>query len=225
MEVQPPSRDPLHADVWVLAKNCILAFVGLVGAMIVASTSLYFPPQFKFGFLFGRESYFFSWYAVAFYAHVTSAPIALFAGLMQSIDWLRSRFLCLHRRIGYVYVVTVLFFAIPSGLAMSLKADGGIVASLGFAGLAVATFLTTTIGYWKARKGEYDWHKKWMTRSYILVCSAVQLRFMAAIVNYFDVEFITYSAMSWLCWLPSLMLYEGWERYKLYKSGRRTNCG
>ena len=70
----------------IVTKTCILIFVALVGVLIVATSIAYFPPNFGFGFLLGRDSYFYSWYAIAFYIHVLSSPIALFLGLIQSIE-------------------------------------------------------------------------------------------------------------------------------------------
>jgi uncharacterized membrane protein len=191
-----------------VTKVCILTFVLWVGALIVASSSYYFPPQFEFGFLVGREPYFYSWYAVAFYSHVISAPFALLAGLAQSSDTLRRRFPTLHRGVGKFYVLVVLVFVAPSGLAMSTKALGGTSSMLGFASLSVATAASTWMGFTAARQGEFSRHQRWMTRSFILLCSAVLLRFLAAVANRFELDFLTYGAMAWLCWLPSLAVYE-----------------
>ena len=195
------------ASVWTVTKTCILAFVAVVGILIILTSVAYFPATFEFGFLQGRESYFYSWYAVVFYVHVISSPITLFLGMVQSIDWVRKRYLKLHRSLGYAYVLLVIVFAAPSGLAMSIKAGGGNIAVIGFAALALATGFTTWRGYDAARQGQFVKHQQWMTRSYLLICSAVLLRFIAALTNQFDLK-ITYGAMAWLSWLPSLVIYE-----------------
>lgn len=195
------------AVLWTVTKICILSLIALVGILIVLTSLAYFPPKFSFGFLRGREAYFYSWYAIAFYVHVITSPLALFLGLMQSIDRVRNRHPKVHRSCGYIYVLIVLLFATPSGLAMSIKADGGTVAVIGFAALAIATAFSTWQGFSAARCGRFVKHRQWMTRSYLLICSAVLLRFMATLTNQFELN-ITYGAMAWLSWLPSLMIYE-----------------
>lgn len=195
------------AHIWTVTKICILAFVAVVGILIVLTSMAYFPPRFDFGFLQGRESYFFSWYAVAFYIHVVSSPLTLFLGMAQSIEWLRNRHLNLHRSLGYAYVLLVIGFAAPSGLVMSVKAEGDNVAVVGFATLAIATVYTTWQGFVAVRRGRIDRHQQWMNRSYLLICSAVLLRFIAGVTNHFELG-ISYGAMAWLSWLPSLVVYE-----------------
>jgi len=204
----------LLACFWTVTKTCILSFIALFGGLIVLTSFAYFPPQFDFGFLIGRQSYFYSWYAVAFYAHVISSPIVLFLGLAQSIAWLRNRSRRVHRMIGYGYTVAVLLFAVPSGLAMSVKANGGVSAATAFALLAIWTSVATWQGFRWARRGDFVKHQQWMTRSYLLICSAVLLRLFAAVAARFELDFVTYSAMAWLSWLPSLLIYEAILRWK-----------
>ena len=195
------------ADLPRVAKCCALLFVAFISCLIALSAIKYFPAQFEFGFLVGRESYFYSWYAVAFYVHVVSSPVAIGIGTLQSISWLRRRRIAWHRRLGNVYVLLVLLLATPSGLAMAFRANeaGAVMA---FATLAVATFGSTWAGYRAAVAGRIREHGQWMTRSYLLMCSAVLLRFFAAIVNAFELYWISYSALAWLSWLPSLLIYE-----------------
>jgi uncharacterized membrane protein len=94
------------------------------------------------------------------------------------VTWVRKRHLKLHRALGKAYVLLVLFFAAPSGLAMSIKADRDPLAVVGFAALAVATGVTTWLGFIAAKGGRIAKHQQWMTRSYLLICSAVLLRFI-----------------------------------------------
>ncbi len=199
---------------WSVTKTCILSLIALVGGLIVLTSFAYFPPQFDFGFLIGRQSYFYSWYAVAFYIHVISSPIALFLGLVQSVDWLRNRSRSVHRTIGYGYTIAVIVFAAPSGLAMSVKANGGVSAATAFALLAIWTSVATWRGFSWARRGDFVKHQEWMTRSYLLICSAVLLRFFAAVAARFELDFLTYGEMAWLSWLPSLLIYEAILRWK-----------
>ena len=211
--------DPL-ARLWTVTKTCILLFVALIGVLIIVTSFAYFPPQFDFGFLLGRDAYFFSWYAIVFYIHVISSPIALFIGLIQSVEWLRKRSHRVHQALGYGYVCIVLLFTAPSGLAMSIKASGGSSAIIGFSLLAIATFVTTLSGFRAARLGRFIRHRQWMTRSYLLICSAVVLRLIAAVCAQLELDHITYGAMAWLSWLPSLLIYETVLRVHGYRIAR-----
>ena len=79
------------ANVWTVTKTCILAFVAVVGILIILTSVAYFPPTFAYGFLRGRQEYFYSWYAVVFYIHVISSPVALFLGMVVGgVGWLAS---------------------------------------------------------------------------------------------------------------------------------------
>ncbi len=195
------------ADLPRVTKCCAMVFVAVVSGLIVLSALKYFPAQFEFGFLRGREAYFYSWYAVAFYLHVVASPIAIAIGSAQSLAWLRRSRPELHRRLGVAYAWIALLLVAPSGLAMAFKA-GEAIAIAGFAVLAIATFACTWLGY----RAGVDWrlreHGRWMTRSYLLMCSAVMLRFLAAIVNTFELDWISYGALAWLSWLPMLVIYE-----------------
>lgn len=190
-------------------KTCLLAFVAWIGLLIYFSILAYFPPQFSYGFLEGRQDYFYGWYAAAFYIHIISAPAVLLIGLIQSITWVRNRYPKLHRYVGLTYVWITLLFAMPSGLAMSLKTPGGVTAALPFAVLGVATISTTTIGLISAKRHRYDQHQRWMTRSFLLMCSAVTLRMLAETVNYFGLGgYVSYAMLAWLSWVPALIVYE-----------------
>ena len=198
------------ADLPSVSKACLLTFVSSVAFLIVLSSVKYFPAQFEIGFLVGRESYFYSWYAVAFYAHVISSPIALAICVVQSIRWLRRTRLRLHQRLGKAYVWIVLAVVSPSGLMMATKA-GSAFAIAGFATLAVLLWATTWIAFRHALLGRISQHGQWMMRSFVLMSSAVVLRLLAAIVNTFEIEWIPYGAMAWLSWLPTLLAYEVFE--------------
>ncbi len=214
------SPNQTSVRLWAVTKVCILVFVAIIGILVVLTAFTYFPPQFKFGFLYGREAYFFSWYAVAFYIHIVSSPLALFIGLIQSVDSIRKRSRKFHQALGYSYVCIVLLFTAPSGLAMSTKANGGSSAVFAFAVLAIATFLSTWRGFHAARVGKFTKHRQWMTRSYLLICSAVQLRLIAALCAELKLDYITYDAMAWLSWLPSLLVYETILRTRDYRIAR-----
>jgi len=83
----------------------------------------------------------------------------------------------------------------------------------------VATWSSTWIGFKAAEAGQFQRHGEWMTRSFLLMCSAVVLRLLAAIVDTLEVSSVSYGVLAWLSWLPMLVAYELLMRLRL---GDRT---
>ena len=90
-----------------------------------------------------------------------------------------------------------------SGLYIAYYANGGIVAQLGFTGLALSWLYTTSKAYLTIRRKEIDNHRKWMIRSYALTFAAVTLRIWLPMLQYgFGMEFESaYVIIAWLCWV------------------------
>jgi hypothetical protein len=89
-------------------------------------------------------------------------------------------------------VGVVLLVLVPSGLVMSAFAATGVVAGLGFATLAVATAACAVLGWRAAMQRRFAAHEAWMTRLFILLCSAVVLRLIAgmAFLARFDANWL-----------------------------------
>ena len=91
---------------------------------------------------------------------------------------------------------------------------GGWPAGLSFLLLAVATASCAIVGVVHARRGHYDRHRRWMLRSYVLICSAVALRLIsgtAGLVAVPNAE-AAYVVAAWSSWLLPLAAYEIVER-------------
>lgn len=148
---------------------------------------------------------------LAFFAHVTLAPVALMLMPFQFWKGLRTRRPQVHRWIGRAYGISVLLAGV-GGLLMALGTQAGPVAGLGFGGLAVLWLWTTGYGIWLARQGRIGEHQRWMIRSAALTFAAVTLRL------YLPLLFATlgtetgYTLVAWLCWVPNLLLAEWFLR-------------
>lgn len=145
---------------------------------------------------------------VAAYGHIAGGAIAMILGAFQVNAMIRRRSLARHRWLGRIYVAAVLVGA-PSGLALATVSEGGIVTHLAFGLLAVLWFATTAMAYVRIRARNIEAHRQWMIRSYALTLAAVMLRLYvpAAIVSGFSFE-DAYPAISWLCWVPNLLVAE-----------------
>jgi uncharacterized membrane protein len=169
----------------------------------------YFPPNFRSDFLQGRKSYFFGAYRWAFYPHIVSGPLALFMGMLLLSESFRSRFSKWHRYLGRVHVANVLGVVTPSGLWMAEYASTGPIAAVGFAVLSVLTATCTAFGWRAAVRRKFPIHRRWMSRSFLLLCSAVVLRVVVGLGTVIGVQATWFDPLvSWSSWIVPLILFE-----------------
>ena len=184
-----------------------------VTVAIVFNYRYYLPPDFASEFLQDRESYFFGSYQWAFYTHIFSGPVTLLLGIPLVSDRFRLKLPRWHRILGRVQVVFVLFFVVPSGLWMAFRTESGVIASAGFASLAIATGLCAARGFQFAIRRRFTDHRRWMWRCYLLLCSAVVLRIMGGIVTVMELRTAwSYPFAAWASWLLPLAVFEVQER-------------
>jgi uncharacterized membrane protein len=150
-----------------------------------------------------------SLYLTAFYTHIFLGGLALLTGFSQFYKTLRRKRLALHRALGKIYVIAVLLSGL-TGLGIAFFATGGIIPSLGFAGLALLWLYTTSNAYTSIKKIDIDAHRRWMIRSYALCFAAVTLRlYLPLFTGLLSIEFIpAYRIIAWLCWVPNIIVAE-----------------
>ena len=155
-------------------------------------------------------------FRTAFYGHVIFGPIALMAGPFQFLPKLRARNLRAHRLLGKVYVLACLLSG-TAGLVAAQFTPGGALTELGFSLLAIGWLYTTTKAWLTIRKREVDAHQRWMLRSYALTLAAVTLRLWLPLLQAaVGLDFIdSYRIVAWLCWVPNLLIIEGWIQRRL----------
>ncbi len=175
---------------------------------VVAGYVNYFPPNFSSDFLQGREAYF-SRYQWAFYPHIVTGPLALFAGLVLMSDRFRMRFPRWHRWLGRAHVTNVLLIVLPSGFVMGFDAAAGTSAVISFVLLTAITAFCTAMGWRTAMQRRFAIHRRWMQRSYLLLCSAVVLRILGGLGTVFEVPWQWFDpAITWASWVAPLLLFE-----------------
>lgn len=146
---------------------------------------------------------------IPFYLHVGFGGVALLTGGFQFFASFRDRFIIWHRRNGIVYVSSV-FISSVGGFVLAIFAEGGAIAKVGFAVLAILWFTTDLRGYREIRRGNIESHRAWMVRNYALTFAAVTLRiilpFELAVIGMSFVD--AYRIVAWLCWVPNLLVAE-----------------
>ncbi len=192
-----------------VVKLLACAVILKVTASVVLAYQAYMPPDFESGFLQGREAYFWGGYQWAFYLHIASGPCTLIFGIVLMSERFRQRFSSWHRILGRIQVASVLLLVSPSGIWMAVYSQTGIVAGLGFALLGVATGLCAWLGWMSAVNRRFTEHRCWMSRCYLLLCSAVVLRLVGGAFTVAEVEGEwTYPFAAWASWLVPLAVFE-----------------
>ena len=144
--------------------------------------------------------------------HAGFAATALILGPFQFLRSIRQTRPALHRWIGRTYAVCCLAGA-SAGLVLAFGARTGPVSTAGFGSLAVLWLTATSLAWRAALARRFAEHRRWMIRSYALAFAAVTLRI------YMPFAFLspggydnTYRAISFLCWVPNLIVAEAYLR-------------
>jgi uncharacterized membrane protein len=182
-----------------------LWWVGAVSSVLIALVSYrYFAPSIPVPSSITGNPMARPW----LWVHAGLAATALITGPWQFIPAVRARWPRVHRVLGRVY----LFCCMVGGVAGLLLASGttaGPIAGAGFGLLAIAWIGVNANALRLALDGRYAEHRRWMIRSFALTFGAVTLRIYLPAAQAMGIEFLTaYRAISWLAWIPNLMLAE-----------------
>jgi len=159
----------------------------------------------------------FSRYILPLRLHIAGGMGALLAGPWQFSKSLRARSLGLHRWMGRFYLVEVALGSI-AGFAMALVSEEGLPTHFGFGLLAALWFFTGLQAYRMVRQGDIAAHRRWMIRNFALTLAAVTLRnWMPLMLFALHWPFrASYIIVSWLCWVPNLLVAEWFLRRRTY---------
>ena len=145
---------------------------------------------------------------VATWSHLLGGAVALVCGPWQFRAALRDAHPGFHRLMGRVYVLAVAVGGL-AGLAMAFVSDGGYVTHFGFGMLAVSWLVTLAVAFRAIRRRDFETHRAWMIRNFSLTFAAVTLRLYLAVAGAAGIPFETaYRVISWLAWVPNLMIVE-----------------
>jgi uncharacterized membrane protein len=187
---------------WVILLLVCVDIVVVVSRYLTFDPEVYFPQQ--------RETYL----RVEFFlgVHVLSGILALLVGPFQFVGRIRRRFLRVHRLLGAVYIASATALGL-TGLVLAPTAYTGLVAVLGFTLLDLAMLFTTWTAVRMVVARRIGEHRRWMIRSFSLILAGVMLRVLMSIhaglsaTGLTDLTYETaYAAVSWLCWVPNLLV-------------------
>lgn len=202
-----------------LVKFVYFGIALLVGGLIMLKSADYLVPDFSTGFLSDKEAIF-PYYRFFLYAHMLAAPVALLAGLFQ-FSFARSAY---HKYAGRLYFISIVFLAAPAGFMMSFQAIGGLWSTVNFILLSGTWVFFTLKAVISIRKDDIKKHRQHMIRSFILTNSAILIRILSLVNNHFlIVDVVTgYILISWLSWVPGLLVYELTQWLKVLTVARHS---
>lgn len=152
---------------------------------------------------------------VSFYLHLASGIVVLLAPLLQFSGFVLDRAPAIHRRLGRVYVWTVLWLVVPTGLYLSFYAKGGWWGVTGFALTGVLMFYATWLGNRAIKTGNRFAHVSWMVRSFMLAMTAITFRILHILLYLAGFQEIYVQAL-WFSLLINLLLGE-WVVFRCRK--------
>jgi hypothetical protein len=194
-----------------IAQFLLVAVVLFCGYLMLQITWPYFSFDYEIGFLLTKQAilHLTSW-RWAFYLHISTSLVVLVLGVFQFLKPMLVRFPQTHRIFGKIYVLFILFFSAPSGLIMAFYANGGIWTKISFVIISVLWWLFTLVAFLKIKKGNVKSHLDFMTRSYALTLSAITLRTLVVVLPHFFILHSRemYILVSWLSWVPNLIVAE-----------------
>ncbi len=184
---------------WIL----LVVFAIIIGLY----PSIYFIIDRKFGLLSTKSDEILAsgLWNICFYIHIFFGGIALLLGWTQFMKTFRNRYPQRHRKIGKIYILSVLLSS-SAGIYIGFFATGGIISSLGFISLGVVWFSVTWMAFSTIKKKKIIEHQKLMIYSYAMCFAAVTLRLWLPLLVVASGNFVTgYIMVAWLCWIPNLI--------------------
>ena len=200
----------------------MIALIVRVLVVIVLEYRFYFPPDFdRSFFLAGRRPTFAGWYAIGFYTHIISGPIAIVLAVMLLVTGKFKRFKQLHRWSGRLLALITLLAVCPGGIIMATRSQAGPIAGWGFGALAICTMVSVSLTAVLAIKKQFKSHSIWAWRTAILLCSPILLRLGTGVFYMTGVESLnTYRFLAWGSWLLPLLIFESVQRFSQLKAER-----
>jgi hypothetical protein len=194
-----------------LKYNAVLLYflLAFFTFLMIRLTLPYFKMKDTTAFLALKQSYLDNHvWKTAFYIHVFTSCFLLLAGFTQFSPRLLKTNKGLHRNIGKMYVIILLFVSGPAGFIMSIYANGGVPSKIAFITLSVMWLTFTALAWYYAVKRKFLLHKNFMILSFSLTCSALTLRLWKMVIVYTlaPPPMDAYRTVAWLGWVPNLLL-------------------
>lgn len=195
---------------WMRPTILLLAYAFFCVLMLII-TLQYIPINTDVAFLRIKQDFISLWYyKVAFFIHVFTSILTLSSGFTQFSKFIRNSYTRIHRFSGWIYILSILVFAAPSGFIIGIYANGGLSSQIGFCLLAFLWFFFTLKAFLAIKEKNYYLHQVYMIRSFSLTLSAITLRaWKYIIIDLFHPRPMdVYIIVAWLGWVLNLIIAE-----------------
>ncbi|MFC3069228.1 DUF2306 domain-containing protein [Phenylobacterium soli] len=156
------------------------------------------------------------------FVHAGCGAVALLIGPLQFLPLLRARGPRLHRWLGRGYMVACLASG-AAGVILAPGSTAGPVAVAGFGSAAVISLFCAVQAWRMAMARRFDEHREWVIRSFALIFAAVTLRIWLPASQFAHLDFMeSYRAISFLGWVPNLIVAEFYIDRAATRRGRRV---
>jgi uncharacterized membrane protein len=158
------------------------------------------------------------------FPHVIFGLTGLVLGPFQFSSRIRRKNLLLHRRLGKIYVVSILLAAFFSILVMIKFRPPGDHGDFLFENLTQASVwgITTVIAWITAKKRQIALHKIWMSRSYGVTLIFIFSRVLNPFPFFRNMDIESFGGFLWFLIVLALIIPELILNGKLIFSGRKT---
>ncbi|MEM9077690.1 MAG: DUF2306 domain-containing protein [Bacteroidota bacterium] len=153
-------------------------------------------------------------WSIGFHGNIIFGATALLVGWSQFSKKLAKTKASWYTGLGEAYIWTA-FIGGACALCISFFAEGGFVASLGFAVLAILWLFTTIQAYLARKKKDMSLYRGMVLYSYAACYAAVTIRFWLPVTLATFGDFLTaYKIVAWLCWIPNIVFAYFWVKRK-----------
>ena len=195
-----------------LARIVLLLALAFFSFLLLRLSLPYTAMRSDVAFLRTKQNvYYIGYWRYSFYIHVFTSFFVLLAGFTQFNPWMLGRHPRVHRLMGWIYLITVLFITGPAAFMMAWHANGGLPARTSFTLLAFLWIFFTAFAGYRVIKRQFLSHGAFMFRSYALTLSAVTLRlytYLSAYLPLYASPKEIYITTAWLSWVPNLIIAE-----------------
>ncbi len=178
----------------------------LAGAVSMIVMSLHYFFSTSTGILKQKEIADSIHYIYILRTHILLGLLAILVGPFQFVAKIRLRYKSIHKKIGYVYALSVFTSAI-AGFVVAQYAMGGWPTRIGFTLLSILWLTTIVAAIYYAKIGEFAGHKKWMYLNYSLTFASITQRTLLLLPLLTPISFMPiYQVSAWLPWMINLGL-------------------
>ena len=172
--IQKPLTFTSHRTSRFFITMIVLALVAAVVFWLVVAVP-YFRTQPEG---FGRFPELFWHRRYGLWVHIVGGTMAMFLGPVQLWLGQTRQKLQLHRTLGKLYLLGVALDNLAA-YYLCLTTPVGFVYATGLFGMTLASTITTVMAVVAIRYRNFDQHREWMIRSYVVILSFVFFRMIA----------------------------------------------